>query len=148
MDKKPRSLRLTDEQYNAVRKFIKTGASLEKGYSSEEKAFIDIAIKWYRAQSLLKEIGVINVIPNPFIQGQVKNDNQNNGDRELKQNEFMLSRNCVFPDEILQDYTEYQQYEWVFARARQKLMDEHPDGICTYDDIRAMIDKYIKQVDN
>lgn len=147
MDKKPRSLRLTDEQYDAVRKFIKTSAPLDKVYSSEEKAFIDVAIKWYRAQSLLKEIGVINVIPNPFVQQQFTN-NQNDADRELKQNEFRLSRTCIFPDEILQDYTEYQQYEWVFACARQKLIDEHPDGICTYDDIRAMIDKYIKQVEN
>lgn len=147
MDKKPRSLRLTDEQYNAVRKFIKTSASLDKVYSSEEQVFIDVAIKWYRAQSLLKEIGVINVIPNLFVQQQFTN-NQNNADRELKQNEFRLSRTCVFPDEILQDYTEYQQYEWVFARARQKLIDEHPDGICTYDDIRAMLDKFAKQVEN
>ena len=113
-----------------------------------ESEFINKALKWYRAQAVLKEIGAIPVIPNPFAQcytNAIQNDSNN---RELKQNEFRLSRNCIFPDEILQDYTEYQQYEWVFARARQKLIEEHPDGICTYDDIRAMIDKYIKQVDN
>ena len=113
-----------------------------------ESEFVNKALKWYRAQVALKEIGAIQVIPNPFAQcytNAIQNDSNN---RELKKNEFRLSRNCIFPDEILQDYTEYQQYEWVFARARQKLIEEHPDGICTYDDIRAMIDKYIKQVDN
>ncbi len=114
-----------------------------------ESEFINKALKWYRAQAVLKEIGAIQVIPNPFVfcnTNVTQNDSNNN--RELKQNEFRLSRICIFPDEILQDYTEYQQYEWVFDRARQKLIDEHPDGICTYDDIRAMIDKYVKQVEN
>ena len=154
MDKKQRNFRLTDGEYELVKQFIRDGfkqitGDVDTEYSPEESEFINKALMWYRAQSMLKKVGAIQVIPNPFAQcytGAIQNDSNNN--RELKQNEFRLSRNCIFPDEILQDYTEYQQYEWVFANARQKLMDEHPDGICTYDDIRAMIDNYIKQVDN
>ena len=155
MDKKQRNFRLTDGEYELVKQFIRDGFSAstpktdESAYSPQETEFINKAIMWYRAQNMLKKVGAIQVIPNPFAQcytGAIQNDSNNN--RELKQNEFRLSRTCIFPDEILQDYAEYQQYEWVFARARQKLIDEHPDGICTYDDIRAMIDKYIKQVEN
>ena len=153
MDKKQRNFRLNDCEYELVKQFIRDGfkQSPEQAnakYSPQESEFIDKAIMWYRAQTMLKQVGAIPVIPNPFAQcytNAIQNDSNN---RELKQNEFRLSRNCIFPDEILQDYTEYQQYEWVFANARQKLIEEHPDGICTYDDIRAMIDKYIKQVDN
>ena len=153
MDKKQRNFRLTDGEYELVKQFIRDGfkqftVGVAAEYSPEESEFINKALMWYRAQAVLKEIGAIQVIPNPFAQcytNAIQNDSNN---RELKQNEFRLSRNCIFPDEILQDYTEYQQYEWVFANARQKLIEEHPDGICTYDDIRAMIDKYIKQVDN
>lgn len=153
MDKKQRNFRLTDGEYELVKQFIRAGfkqfaGGVDTEYSPDESEFITKALMWYRAQTMLKKVGAIQVIPNPFAQcytNAIQNDSSN---RELKQNEFRLTRNCIFPDEILQDYTEYQQYEWVFARARQKLMDEHPDGICTYDDIRTMIDKYIKQVDN
>lgn len=150
MDKKQRNFRLTDNEYELVKQFIRDGFTVNVGteYSPEESEFINKALMWYRAQSMLKKVGAIQVIPNPFAQcytNAIQNDSNN---RELEQNEFRLTRNCIFPDEILQDYTEYQQYEWVFARARQKLIEEHPDGICTYDDIRAMIDTYVKQVEN
>lgn len=153
MDKKQRNFRLTDCEYELVKQFIRDGfkqfpEQTNAKYSPQESEFIDKAIMWYRAQTMLKRVGAIQVIPNPFAQCYTNAIQNDSNSRELKQNEFRLSRNCIFPDEILKDYTEYQQYEWVFDRARQKLMDEHPDGICTYDDIRTMIDKYIKQVDN
>lgn len=67
MEKKQRIFRITDQEHEALKAFLdKIRNKRAETKDSEEQDFLNKALMWFRAQSMLVEIGSISCVPNIF----------------------------------------------------------------------------------
>lgn len=129
--------------------------------TDEEQTFINTALKWFRAQQTLVELGSISVVPNPFVATQPESQPRqvfisDAADKTpgfgVSVNEFLskietpqnIGNTKQLFQKIIKQYNEYQQYPWVFSNAWEAVQ-QMPNP--TAEDIRCAIDEQISCID-
>lgn len=118
--------------------------------TDEEQAFINTALKWFRAQRTLVDLGSISVVPNPFAATQptpkAEPASESGQDPTKGMNPFEACEPKVHNlfQQIAKQYSTYQQYPWVFQRAWDKIRAmQSPTG----EDICCAIEEQISCID-
>lgn len=118
--------------------------------TDEEQTFINTALKWFRAQRTLVELGSISVVPNPFAatrpttNAEPASESGQDPTKRMESVEACESKVYSLFQQIAKQYNQYQQYPWVFQRAWNKIRDIHaPSGV----DICCAIEEQISCID-
>lgn len=129
--------------------------------TDKEQTFINTALKWFRAQQTLVEIGSISVVPNPFAATQpepqprqmfINDAADKTPGFGVSVNEFLsnvgtpqnISNTKQMFQKIAKQYNEYQQYPWVFSNAWEAVQ-QMPNP--TAEDMCCVIEEQISCID-
>lgn len=163
MEKKQRIFRITDQEHDALKAFLdKIRHKKEEHKDSEAQEFLDKALVWFNSMKGLVAVGAIDNIPNPFksqpaAEPQTRQMFINDAADKtpgfgVSVNQFLsnvgtpqnISNTRQIFQQIAKQYSEYQQYPWVFSNAWEAVQQmPNPTG----EDMCCAIEEQISCID-